>query len=140
MKRLIPTVVLGSMLLGGTALAQSFEPPSIPGFSGVPDVGVPQIDPPSLQFDTGPVDTNDDGDGDTISDLAEAIITVFDSAWEGQPGEGPGEAFNPDLFNPGFFAETDPGIALLELLGAIVEEVRKGLQQGRVLLDSDFGP
>ncbi len=124
MNRLIPTFILGSMLLGGTALAQSFEPPSIPGLSGFPDVEVPQIDPPSLQFDTGPSDTNDDGDGDTISDLAEAIVTVFNSAWEGQPGEGPGEAFNPallnpdflnpnflnpDVLNPDFFNETDPG-------------------------------
>jgi len=31
-------------------------------------------------------------------------------------------------------------VALLELLAVIKEEVRSRLQQGRVLLDSDFGP
>ena len=31
-------------------------------------------------------------------------------------------------------------VALLELLAEIKEEVRSRLQQGRVLLDSDFGP
>ena len=112
MIRLIPTFVAASMLLGGAAVAQSFDPPSLPDLSGIPGGGIPQIDPPSLQIDVGPALNPD----------------LFNPAF-----------FNPDLFNPDIFGETDPGVALLELLAVIEEAVRSGLQQGRVLLDSDFG-
>ena len=47
---------------------------------------------------------------------------------------------NPLFLNPDIFSGTDPGITLLELLSVVEEEFRSRLQQGRVLLDSDFGP
>lgn len=46
----------------------------------------------------------------------------------------------PDILAPDILSGTDLGITLLELLAAVEEEVRSRLQQGRVLLDSDFGP
>ncbi len=185
MKRLFPIIALSPLFFGGAALAQSFEAPSIPGFSGMPGFEVPQIDPPSLDISTGPSDAGD-SDGDTISDLAEvqeAIDTVSNNAWEGQPAGGSASTnpdfLNPDILNavaeaqeaiasgisealvttaagiveslnplflnplflnPDIFNETDPGVALLELLAAVKEVVRSRLQQGRVILDSDFGP
>ncbi len=119
MWRQLAIFVLSPLLFGGAALAQSFDSPSIPGFSGIPGSDAPQFDPPSLDFDTG---------------------TSAAGAWEGQPAEGIAEALNPDFLNPLFLDESDPGTALLEFLAAVEEAVRRGLQQGRLLLDSDFSP
>ena len=140
MLRLLAIFVLSPLLLGGAALAQSFDAPSIPGFSGIPGIDVPQIDPPSLDLSTGP---SDDGIASGISEalvttaagLAEALNPDFLNPLFANP-----DLFNPDLFNPDAFDETDPGVALLELLAAVEEAARRGLQQGRLLLDSDFGP
>lgn len=171
MTRFLPVIFLSTLLLAGAAFAQSFEPPSIPDFSDFPGVGIPQIDPPSLEISVGPSDVD-------LANLGEAIGEAIDGAWEGQPAGGPGDAFNPDFFNPDIFDETDPGVALLELLGLLEEAVRKGmtktdlieglvtepieatrpkvkeivvvgskveeavrrgLQQGRLILDSDAG-
>ncbi len=137
MTKAFPVVVLSTLLLGGAAFAQSFEPPSVPDFSDFPGVGIPQIDPPSLEISVGPSDVD-------LADLGEAIGEAIDGAWEGQPAGGPGEAFNPDLFDPDFFnldlfEEPAPGAAVLDLLDAVEEAVRRGLQQGRLILDSDAG-
>lgn len=116
MNRLSPIFAIGLLFLGGTALAQSFEPPSIPDLSGILDHAFSQIDPPSLQIDVGPSD-------DDIAEAQEAIASgIF-------------EALNPDIFD-----DADPGFALLDILAVIEEAVDAGLQQGRVLLDFDFGP
>ena len=41
MRRLLAIIVVGSLFLGGAEFAQSFEPPSIPRFSGTPGLDVP---------------------------------------------------------------------------------------------------
>ncbi len=127
MTKALPVIVLSTLLFGGAAFAQSFEPPSIPELSDFPGVGIPQIDPPSLEISVGPSDVD-------LADLGEAIGEAIDGAWEGQPAGGPGEAFNPDLFE-----EPAPGAAVLDLLDAVEEALRRGLQQGRLILDSDAG-
>lgn len=134
MTRLVPAILVCTLWLSGTAYAQSFEPPSIPGFSGIPGIGVPQIDPPSLDFDTGP--SNDgDGDGDSIPDFTE-IGEAVDAA---RPkvreivvvGSKVKEAVRSGLQQGRLILDSD--------VGAIGEAVRSGLQQGRLILDSDVG-
>ena len=124
MKRLIPILLLSSLLLSGAALAQSFEPPSISGLFGIPEDGTFQIDPPSSQVDVGPSHTNGDSDGDFISDLAEAQEAIASGISEAlvTTAAGIAETANPQFLNPDFFNETDPGVALLEFLGAEDEE------------------
>lgn len=84
MKRLIPIVFLGPLLLGGTALAQSFEPPSFepPSISDFPGVDIPQIDPPSLDLSTGP------SDDEIASGISEALITTAAGISEGLDPDG----------------------------------------------------
>lgn len=83
MKRLLPIIVLGPLFLGGAALAQS-----ITGFS-MPEFEVAQIDPPSLDLDVGPSDIDVEA---TPTEAQEAIETVANGAWEGQPAAGEGAA------------------------------------------------
>ena len=73
MNRLSPIFAIGLLFLGGTAFAQSFEPPSNPDLSGILDHAFSQIDPPSLQIDVGPSD-------DDIAEAQEAITNVISEA------------------------------------------------------------
>ena len=93
MKRLFPIIVLGPLVLGGTALAQ-------------------QIDPPSLQIDVGPGDIDvaiAEAHEAIASGISEALVTTAGDILDpDDDGDG-----IPDIIDPDNDPDEIPGVSKL---------------------------
>ena len=120
MKRLLPFIVLGPLFLGGAVLAQED----------------PIFDDLTVDIGAAIAEAHEAIASGISEGISEALVTTAGDILDpDDDGDG-----IPDIIDPDDDDDAVPGGALLELLAAIVEEAKSGLQQGRVLLDSDFGP